>query len=134
MFEQHLIKLLENSPTLATQISAAVELLSRSGALDLFKHKATPRIGNSKDPTQLMVEGVRAAGYADALYDLTHFRERYVNTPASRSTDLSKGNTIDLLVENGNLTKEEADALRSNTRPDYNAIAAARNANTGHRE
>ena len=98
-----------------------LESLQSSKVLDLIKILFRPQtVIQADDPQAAMsISGAYAAGASDAIETLIHFKELYLQAIVAPREPRMDFSSLDTNVRNGNLTKEEADAIRSGTKPDY---------------
>lgn len=100
--------------------SSGVSHLYASGIVDFLREKAKCRFAPNLELHSTALEGARSAGYQEALEDIFEFADRYLTpTLGAEGTPKMEFGALDALIESGDLTKEEADAIRRDTPVDY---------------
>lgn len=91
-----------------------IQKLRASGYLNALRAVARPtRYHNGKDPNVMASEAAWSAGFNDCLDSLQHFKELYLDDSLSAKPQVVDYGALDLAVERGDLTQEEADARKS---------------------
>ena len=135
--EERLLKELQTNSHRLLQYSQGLELMRQSGVLELMKLLYRPKVilhGNSQQES-MAISGAYSAGAIDVLGVLENFRELYLETISPHSQPAVSFNSVEFAVSRGNLTKEEADAIRNGRKPDYTKFtSSAKPANGGAAE
>ena len=119
--EERLLKELQTNSHRLLQYSQGLELIKQSGVLELLKLLYRPKVilhGVSQQES-MAISGSYSAGAMDVLSVLENFRELYLETISPHSQPAVSFNSVEFAVSRGNLTKEEADAIRNGRKPDY---------------
>lgn len=94
----------------------ALSLLYRTGVLECLREKGIPVIpGVGGDTQALATQAARSAGYNECLTDLIMFNELFLLDTENKLAGLDRFNGIQRAVDQGDLTQEEADAIRHGT-------------------
>lgn len=129
------LEFIKENPALLANYSQALSLLMQSGVIDVLREVGRVRFIPVDTPNYSQVlanEMQYSLGFNDALSNLEFFVERYINpTYEGKQTVLDFG-AIDRALESGDLTKEEADAIRAgNPIPTLAPAVAVRKPSSG---
>lgn len=97
-----------------------ISKLFQSGVIDCLRALGQPtRIALGKDINVMASEASSSAGWNACLNALLYFQEMYLTDSQEQESPRMDFNSIQKLVDQGDITKEEADAIRNNTTPSY---------------
>ena len=108
---------LKSSGTLLGMYNDAMIKLRDSGVLEILKERGRVMPISSATPNYVDVQAASAnqsIGYNQALDDLYYFRETFLEPKNETQARFDFG-ALDRAVAKGDMTKEEADAIRNNT-------------------
>jgi hypothetical protein len=131
--QEKMIKELAANGQALSMYAQGIELLQRSGVLEILKLAYRPKIilhGNSQQES-MALSGAYSAGALDSLEVLVNFKELYMEQERGVSVPRMDFNGIEYAIQKGTLTKEEADAIRNGRKPDYKQFTTAKPVNGG---
>lgn len=89
--------------------------LFQAGVIDALRVLGRPkRVNNGSDIHEMASEGSWSAGWNDCLDTLLYFQEVYLDATTEIPNVKMEFGALDRAVKDGDLTKEESDALRNN--------------------
>lgn len=103
------------TPSAKDKYHQALRLLDEAGALDALRELGGPQHIPKDVPNRMEVaasEHFRSVGYQNCLYDLTTLTEMSVNGETKLIADFG---AIERMLERGEITKQQADQLRTQT-------------------
>jgi hypothetical protein len=117
------LEVIIKNPQFLSQHLAIVENLAFSGLLDYMRTAGMARLKLPyKDAVELSLNAARVQGWQDCLDTIITFKDQIYGPEIEdrpQNTPRSDFGSLDKAVERGDLTREEADAIRSDTKPDY---------------
>lgn len=116
MTPEEIIKKLTEDSSFGKIYNDAISSLLRAGLIEYLKIKSQVIAAKLDAPNFLEQQtalAFQAMGYQQCLDDLLHFQEKYIHPPKAVNTvpPMDFGG-ITSLVENGELTEQEADGVR----------------------
>jgi hypothetical protein len=119
MIEEDLQKIVDNKFFL-TQHAEVVMFLEDSKFLSYLRAKGLEFLIASTDINNAALNGQRAAGWQACLDLIVDFKEKILRPILeTKATPRADFGSLDRAVESGDITKEEADAIRNNRTPTY---------------
>lgn len=107
-------------------VDTAVGTLIQAGVMTFLREKAAPVIlDGGESINKAAIVAAMSAGYNACLDDLLNFKERFIAERAATVTTAPDYGATESTIERGDLTKEEADAIRANKQFDHTSHAAA---------
>ena len=124
MLDRALKAITENKQFLSMHMTM-VEYLEYSGLLAYMRTAGMAYLSLPyKDATESALNAARAQGWQLCLDTILTFRDQVYGpelAPNTKEVPRPDFGSIDRAVERGDLTQEEANAIRANTKPDYSA-------------
>jgi len=112
LLSQSLAALRANT-NVVTDLTNALSLLHRSGILNFLQQRTVVSAAQDLDNINSLASMASwKAGYAECLHDLVLFNERYI-IPTQITLPVRDYGGTDAAVALGNLTKEEANVIKS---------------------
>ncbi len=121
---------IKGNPSVKDAYRTGMNALFQAGIVDALRVLGRPkRHRNGESEVVMASEGAWSAGWNDCLETLLYFEQLYFNddNPAETPNVRMDFGALSKIVESGELTREEADAIRNNTSPKYNAAEYSRN-------
>lgn len=127
MIQKELDRLIGNQNAIAA-LRTGVSALFSAGILDAIRMLGRPRrIKEGENQTVMASEAAWSSGWNDCLDTLLYFEEMYL-APDKTVPDVRMDfGALDRAVAEGNITKEEADAIRSNSTVKYDLKSLSNN-------
>jgi len=131
------LKELQDSPDFLKYLPFALSALKASGVLRALRELARPETVPATSDNCLAAqafEAQKSIGYNNCLDDLLYFIDRYLRTNQSSDIPALSYGASAAVMESGDLTKEELDAIIAGTDPDiiYSKLYAKRIHTTGN--
>jgi hypothetical protein len=119
------LEVIIKNPQFLSQHLTIVENLTYSGLLDYLRTAGLARLRLPyKDAVEMSLNAARVQGWQECLDTIITFRDQIYKPEIEdkpSQTPRSDFGSLDKAVDRGDLTREEADAIRLNTKPDYSA-------------
>lgn len=113
------LKILRETPGLITAYLDAMSALQRTGIISFLRAWGRVSYGRKSTVEEVALEGARAAGFQECLDLLFNFEEKFLRpTPTMNAVPVDYGG-LTQAVRKGDLTKEEADAIRARSADTY---------------
>jgi hypothetical protein len=113
----------ENTTFLASY-TQAMSMLHNVKLFDFLRLNATPSIVALGANVQVQAtQAAWSAGYHQCLDDILTFREKFLDAPAEKVNLKMEFDALNYALTKNDLTKEEVDAIRNNTTPEYPKFA-----------
>lgn len=87
--------------------------LFEAGIIDAMRVLGRPKIRSDSDATHMAAQGAWSAGWNDCLETFLYFEQLYLNTDTETSNVKMTFGSIDKAQDAGDLTEEEANAIRN---------------------
>lgn len=101
-------------------VDTAVGTLIQSGVMTFLREKAAPVIlDGGESINKAAILAAMSAGYNSCLDDLLNFKERFIVERAVITSSAPDYGATETIIERGDLTKEEADAIRASKQFDH---------------
>lgn len=114
MIPKSLERLRQNA-SIVPIVDTAVGTLIQSGVMTFLREKAAPVIiDGGESINKAAILAAMSAGYNACLDDLLNFKERFIVEREVVTSSAPDYGATEAIVERGDLTKEEADAIRAN--------------------
>lgn len=110
------LNILKGNTVVLSVHAQALYSLQQIGFLDWLEEQGRPYIqGNGSDAQAMATQAARSAGYFECFTNLVEFEDKYYKENKKQEVLLSPDyGGYDLAVEQGYMTKEEADELKRN--------------------
>lgn len=116
------------NPNAIEAYRAGINSLFQAGVIDALRALGRPlRRKEGADHIQMASEASWSVGWNDCLDTLLYFAERHLNTEEEKPNVRMDFGSIDKAVLSGDLTKEEADAIRRGKSINYDPKTYTRN-------
>lgn len=105
----------QNKDAVLALHAEALEILAKSGVLEVLRERARPIIHRQDSPETAGLLAAKSAGYFECLEDLRNFREVFLSDRAMDSPAVAmEYGALTMAVNKGDLTEEEAHGIRAN--------------------
>src|SRR6185369_10641653 len=105
---------IKGNPNVVNAYRTGMNALFQAGIIDVLRVLGRPRI-LTKTPELMALEGARSSGWNDCIDALLYFEENYLESVETGITPVKMDfGSIDTALKSGDLTEEEADAIRRN--------------------
>ena len=114
MISKTLERLRQNA-SIVPIVDTAMGTLIQSGVITFLRELGVPRIIDGGDSiNKAAISAAMSAGYNACIDDLLNFKERFIVEKQIVTAKVPDYGAAQAVVESGDITKEEVDAIRSN--------------------
>lgn len=122
---------LRDSASFISLYQRGMGALYDSGIFNFLREKGKARIPSDGGTNiqMLATQAARSAGYNEALDDLFYFVQIHFEDKSPKQPDISLVG-VEMALAKGDITEEEADAIRDGRDPDYSKYTRAKDSST----